>query len=117
VVKQDRADPVIVCRCEDVTHEELMALLDQGVLSLEEIKRRTRCTMGPCQGRTCRHLLTQELARRLSVNPGDIAQPAFRTPVKPVKLGVLADAGLDSDKAGSYDKAQSEAKADLGNRK
>ena len=38
----------IVCRCEDVTLEQLI-----GYDSLREAKLHTRCGMGPCQGRIC----------------------------------------------------------------
>jgi NADPH-dependent 2,4-dienoyl-CoA reductase/sulfur reductase-like enzyme len=38
----------LVCRCEDVTHEELI-----GCASWREAKLHTRCGMGACQGRVC----------------------------------------------------------------
>lgn len=38
----------IVCRCEDVTLEQL-----QPMTSFREAKLQTRCGMGPCQGRIC----------------------------------------------------------------
>ena len=38
----------LVCRCEDVTHEEL-----KGCASWREAKLHTRCGMGACQGRVC----------------------------------------------------------------
>jgi NADPH-dependent 2,4-dienoyl-CoA reductase/sulfur reductase-like enzyme len=38
----------IVCRCEDVCHEEL-----RGQANWRSAKLHTRCGMGPCQGRLC----------------------------------------------------------------
>lgn len=58
----------ILCHCEQVTRRELRALLD-GPLppgSLAGVKRRSRVTMGRCQGFYCTGELAQMLAGRLS---------------------------------------------------
>ena len=52
----------IVCRCEEVTREEIMEAIRQGDGSLDAIKRRTRAGMGFCQGRTCRRLIARILS-------------------------------------------------------
>lgn len=44
------SEPVIICRCEDVTQAEIQELIKQGKHTLEELKRECRCGMGPCQG-------------------------------------------------------------------
>ena len=54
----------IVCRCEDITKEEILEAIDGGYQTLEEIKRVLRCGMGPCQGRTCTPLIAGLLARK-----------------------------------------------------
>ena len=51
----------IVCRCEDVTAEEIAAALDNGADTLKQIKFNTRISMGPCQGKTCISLVMKEL--------------------------------------------------------
>ena len=38
---------VIICRCEDVTLEDLHNLMEEGYTSFEEIKRILRVGMGP----------------------------------------------------------------------
>ncbi len=60
----------IVCHCELVTRREIMAALDGplGARSLGGLKRRTRVTMGRCQGFAC----TAELAR---LTEGRFARP------------------------------------------
>lgn len=83
------SDKTYVCRCEDVTREEILALLDQGLTTAEQIKRATRCGMGPCQGKTCRHLLHQILAAA-GASPESVDVPTYRPPTRAVKLGVLA---------------------------
>jgi NADPH-dependent 2,4-dienoyl-CoA reductase/sulfur reductase-like enzyme len=47
-LKQLPAPETIVCRCEDVTFEQLLPHH-----SWREAKLQTRCGMGPCQGRVC----------------------------------------------------------------
>jgi len=82
----------IICRCEDITREMILEHITAGCKTLDEIKRLTRAGMGPCQGRTCRHLIAAELSRFYGVPMEDILMTTFRPPVKPVSLGALADA-------------------------
>jgi NAD(P)H-nitrite reductase large subunit len=79
----------IVCRCEDITLEEIQEWIERGYRDIEEIKRLTRAGMGPCQGRTCRAHILRELAREMGMTQGD-AQSSYRPPVKPVSLKTLA---------------------------
>ncbi|HEY3425240.1 MAG TPA: (2Fe-2S)-binding protein, partial [Negativicutes bacterium] len=46
------SDATIICRCEDLTVDEIRTLIANGSHTIEEIKRSCRCGMGPCQGRT-----------------------------------------------------------------
>ena len=80
---------VIVCRCNDVTVEEIEALIDKGVTDIEEIKRLLRIGMGPCQGRTCIPLVMAILARRTGKKPDEIPLPRARVPIRPVRVEVL----------------------------
>lgn len=81
---------MIVCRCEDITLDEIQALIRQGYRTIDEIKRVIRAGMGPCQGRTCRMLIAQELAKVYEIPVGEVLLPTFRPTVKPVKLGTFA---------------------------
>ena len=82
----------MICRCEDVTREAILACIADGCETLDEIKRVTRAGMGPCQGRTCRDLIAIELSRIYSIPMDEVLMTNFRPPVKPMSLGVLADA-------------------------
>lgn len=82
----------MICRCEDVTREMILGCINDGYETLDEIKRVTRAGMGPCQGRTCRQLIAAELSRHYGVPIEEVLMPTFRPPVKPVSLGMLADA-------------------------
>ena len=81
---------VYLCRCENLTLERLHELLDSGVTSMEEIKRYSRATKGPCQGRTCKELIAKEMARYLNCSVEDIDIPKERMPIKPILIGDIA---------------------------
>ena len=82
----------IICRCEDITREMILACISDGYETLDEIKRVTRAGMGPCQGRTCRNLIASELSRAYEIPVEEIHMTTFRPPAIPVNLGTLADA-------------------------
>jgi len=88
----------IICRCEDITREKILKCIAEGYKTVDEIKRATRAGMGPCQGRTCRNLIVLELSRTADIPLDDVSLTTFRPPVKPVNLGILADAFLEENK-------------------
>lgn len=85
-----------VCRCEDVTVDDLQEMIDKGLHTMEEIKRASRCTMGACQGRTCRNIIAQTIAGKTGVPVSEIDVPTYRAPVKPIKLGTIAGGEQDA---------------------
>ena len=93
----DKDSENMICRCEDISREKILACIAEGYRTLDEIKRVTRAGMGPCQGRTCRHLIATELSRAYGIPMEDILMTTFRPPVKPISLGALADAYLEED--------------------
>ena len=81
------AEKILICRCEDLTLDEIRKVIADGFQTIDEIKRVTRAGMGPCQGRTCRLLIGAELSRHYGIPMEEVLMPTFRPPVKPVKLG------------------------------
>lgn len=59
------AEGRIVCRCEQVTEEEIVDALHRGIYlkTIDGIKRRTRTTMGWCQGEFCRSRILEVVKR------------------------------------------------------
>jgi NAD(P)H-nitrite reductase large subunit len=90
-------DNTIICRCEDITRGELHMWIDQGLTTVDELKRLTRATMGPCQGRTCRQLILQEIASRTGVPVSEAKIPTYRQPLRGITLGAIADMKLDEE--------------------
>lgn len=82
----------IVCRCEDITLKEIRDLIKEGFKTVDEIKRISRCGMGPCQGRTCRQIVMGEIAKATGKDIRDVKLSTFRPPTKNIKIGILAEA-------------------------
>lgn len=69
LVKEQPAYGSVVCRCETVTEGEILDAIHRplGARSLDGVKRRTRSTMGRCQGGFCSSRVMAILARELGV--------------------------------------------------
>ncbi|MEO0185907.1 MAG: (2Fe-2S)-binding protein [candidate division WOR-3 bacterium] len=76
----------IICRCEDITEEEIVQKIREGYKTLDELKRVLRVTMGLCQGKGCRRHIARILSRELGIPIGKIKQPTYRPPTKPVPI-------------------------------
>lgn len=84
------SDKIFICRCEDLTQEEIEQAIDEGFTTLDELKCKLRLGMGPCQGRSCISLARRVLCQKTEKSTGEIVLPASRPPVVPVSLGTLA---------------------------
>ncbi len=77
-------EKVYICRCEEVTKEEIEKAIEEGASTLAGIKRRTHAGMGLCQGRTCRKMISNMLTTEK--DPAQIIPPTSRPPVRTVKI-------------------------------
>jgi bacterioferritin-associated ferredoxin len=77
----------LVCRCEDVTLEELEHAIDKGNGDMESLKRYTGFATGYCQGKSCLAQCAAILRKR-----GGFAELPItpRPPYHPVAFGLLA---------------------------
>jgi len=83
-------EKTIICRCEDVTQEEVEQAIGRGYAELEEIKRLLRCGMGSCQGRTCMRLIAELISRKTGRPVSEMRFPTVRPPIRPVPLALFA---------------------------
>ncbi|MFA5419455.1 MAG: (2Fe-2S)-binding protein [Bacteroidales bacterium] len=88
---------IFICRCEDVTLQQVHDLMGQGYTTLEDLKRMLRIGMGPCQGKTCGLVLQQEIAKYLHKKTDEIDLPKVRPLVTGVKLKAIAK-GADDER-------------------
>ena len=89
----------IVCRCSDITVDEIRSYIKQGHRSVDELKRMSRLGMGPCQGRTCIPVVMRELSLMLNVPVEEISPATYRPIVTSIKFGDVAKY-FDSDEEG-----------------
>ena len=91
----------IVCRCEEVTAQQIVDAVRIGCTGPNQMKAFLRCGMGPCQGRMCGLTVTELIASARGVTPAEVGYYRIRPPVKPLALAELAglpkpDAAMDA---------------------
>ncbi|HEU5433502.1 MAG TPA: (2Fe-2S)-binding protein [Thermomicrobiales bacterium] len=84
--------PIEICRCEALTVAIVEAAIADGAMTVNDVKRRTRCGMGLCQGIYCMPRIAALLAERLGDPLVEIAPMTARAPVRPLPLEELAGA-------------------------
>lgn len=92
-VRQSR----FICRCEEVTSDQIDAAIAAGSTSLNDLKRRTRAGMGLCQGAYCLPEMATILSTSLHRPLSAIAPMTVRPPVGGVSLAALAEASRVDD--------------------
>jgi NAD(P)H-nitrite reductase large subunit len=79
----------IICRCEEVTEEEILKAIEDGARTVAGVKRRTRAGMGLCQGKTCGQLVRGILAQSLGKRISEVEPDRTRPPTRPLKLSAF----------------------------
>jgi NADPH-dependent 2,4-dienoyl-CoA reductase/sulfur reductase-like enzyme len=82
------AGNTIVCRCEQVSAEQITAVA-AGVTGVNQLKAFTRAGMGPCQGRQCGLNLGYLVAHAQARPMAEVDPLTIRPPLSPVTLGQL----------------------------
>lgn len=84
------AGDTIVCRCEEVTAQDVLDSVAIGATGPNQLKAYRRTGMGPCQGRLCGLTVTELMAQARGKSPQEIGYYRLRAPVKPITLAELA---------------------------
>ncbi len=82
------ADKIFVCRCEDVTLDEVREAIEKGHDDLESVKRYTGFGTGWCQGKQCVALVARAIVSLGGQAPEGPITP--RPPLHPMPLAHLA---------------------------
>ncbi len=80
----------IVCRCEEVTAQQVRETAALGVQGPNQMKAFLRCGMGPCQGRFCGLTVSELIADVRQVPVAEVGYYRVRYPTKPVTLAEMA---------------------------
>jgi bacterioferritin-associated ferredoxin len=86
---------IIICRCEDITLQQIEDKLNEGYTTFEDLKRLLRVGMGPCQANTCGHLIQRIIANHLGVKIEEVPVHKVRPLVMGVPLGKIAEDAED----------------------
>lgn len=84
--KKDR----IICRCEEVTEEEVREAVRNGADDVDGVKRATRAGMGLCQQHTCYQLVAKIISEMTGKPLSEIEPFTIRPPVRPLPAHVLS---------------------------
>lgn len=91
LARRPPADETIVCRCEEVTAEQVRQAVREGCKGPNQVKSFLRCGMGSCQGRFCGLAVAQIIAAERGVPMDEVGYYRIRPPIKPIELGALAE--------------------------
>ncbi|MBO3379044.1 NAD(P)/FAD-dependent oxidoreductase [Clostridium perfringens] len=83
LIKEKTAYGHMVCKCEFVTEGEIVEAIHRPIpaLTVDAIKRRTRASMGGCQGIGCTLPISKILSRELGIDISDINKNSEGSPV------------------------------------
>ncbi|MGL4792059.1 MAG: (2Fe-2S)-binding protein [Anaerotignaceae bacterium] len=85
----------IICRCEEVSEQEILNAIKDGGTTVDGVKRRTRACMGLCQGKTCGTLVQRMIVQNTDKKPEDVKPQKSRMPVRPVEIKMFGGHGND----------------------
>jgi NAD(P)H-nitrite reductase large subunit len=77
---------LILCRCEDVTAEDVARAVAAGFRSVEEVKRYTGFGTGSCQGKECLSNVARAIAAAAGISADTLLPFPARAPLSPVEL-------------------------------
>lgn len=89
-----KEEEVLICRCQEVTEQEILDAIADGATTVDGVKRRTRACMGLCQGKTCGRLVQRIVAQQTGQDPAEVYPNKSRMPVRPMRIGTF---GGDDD--------------------
>lgn len=81
---------VIICRCEEITKQEIVDAIMEGYHTVNEVRKRTRSGMGFCQGKTCGRVIRQLISQYAGIPEEELEPAHARPPVRPIPSSVFA---------------------------
>lgn len=87
---------LIICRCREISEEEIRQAVRDGATTLSGVKRRTHAGMGLCQGKSCSRLVARIIAEERGIRVSELAPPSARPPVRPLSLKVISEGSCPS---------------------
>jgi NAD(P)H-nitrite reductase large subunit len=79
-----------VCRCLDLTEEDIIQAINEGYNDLETLKRHSGFSTGPCQGKSCIMHVIKILIKMKKIKLEDLNLTVMRPPIDPISINQLA---------------------------
>ncbi len=86
---KNKKDPII-CRCEEVTEDEIREAIRNGATDVDAVKRVTRAGMGLCQQHTCYQLVAKIISEMTGKPLSEFVPFTIRPPVRPIPAKTLS---------------------------
>ena len=67
-------EDLIICRCQEVTKQDILDAIADGATTVDGVKRRTRAGMGRCQGGFCTTFITELLAKEQGIDETEVTK-------------------------------------------
>jgi len=77
---------LIICRCEEITKQQVVDAINEGNTSVSGIRKRTRAGMGFCQGKSCSRQIRQLIVEYGSILEQQLEPARVRPPVRPIPV-------------------------------
>ena len=80
---------LIICRCEEITKQQVVDAILEGITSVSGIRKRTRAGMGFCQGKSCGRQIKQLIMEHTDIPEEQLEPARIRPPVRPIPIQVV----------------------------
>ncbi len=81
---------IIICRCNDVTLEDIEKAIDAGIDDFELLRRYLKLGFGPCQGRSCIAIAARIFSRKTGKKMDEVLSNwRIRPPIVPVSVRIF----------------------------
>ncbi len=85
-IEKTRPEDAIVCRCEEVTVQDVYDAIEDGAIDVRGVKIRTRAGMGLCQGKSCEKQIQKIISQKTGAAPETILPDKKRPPVRAIDV-------------------------------
>jgi NAD(P)H-nitrite reductase large subunit len=79
----------IICRCMEITEEEIREAVRKGAVTVDAVKRATQAGFGLCQSKTCFNSVVRIIHEETGKPISELKPIKIRIPVRPVKVESL----------------------------
>lgn len=85
---------IIICRCNDITADQIITAINDGIDDFELLRKYLKIGFGPCQGRSCIMIAARIFAKMMSKDVEEVLRNYHvRPPIIPVPARFFMQGG------------------------